>query len=80
MAFTGEALIRKAGFDGNGKLNLELDPNGTGNYVWHPVPAKLQKEYLSIALTAITANKRVFCTIDNENSATSPVKDFGIVK
>jgi hypothetical protein len=77
--FNGEASIRKAGFDANGKVSLEISPPGE-DYVWHPVPANLQKEYLSIALTAITANKRVFCTIGDSSSSGAEVRDFGIVK
>ena len=45
MDFAGEALIRKAGFNANGKLSLELQPVIEGqqmNFVWHPAPDNLQ--------------------------------------
>lgn len=83
MEFEGEALIRKAGYGENGKVNIEVQPlrDGTAfEYVWHPAPDALQKEYLAIALTAITANKRVFCKMADENSDQSPILYFGIVK
>ena len=69
--FEGEALIRKAGYSEQGKVSIEVQPIRAGttfNFVFHPAPDALQKEYLSIALTAITANKRVFCKMADENS------------
>ena len=79
--FQGEALIRKAGYL-QGKVKIEVSPLGAISYdfVFHPAPDALQKEYLSIALTAITANKRVFCRMADETSDQSPILDFGIVK
>lgn len=83
MSFEGEALIRKAGYSEQGKVNIEVQPLESGtnhDFVFHPAPDALQKEYLSIALTAITSNKRVFCKMANENDTTSPILYFGIVK
>lgn len=83
LNFQGEALIRKAGFNADGKVNLELQPLKAGeqfNFVFHPAPANLQREYLAIAIAAITANKRVFCTLPDTEDKRSEVKDFGLVK
>ena len=83
MPFEGEALIRKAGYSEAGKVNIEVQPlrdGSTFSFVFHPAPDALQKEYLSIALTAITANKRVFCKMADETSDQSPILYFGIVK
>lgn len=83
LNFAGEALIRKVDFDANGKLNLELLPLKAGmafNFVWHPAPSTLQREYLAIGMAAITSNRRVFCTLPDTDNPAVAIIDFGLVK
>ena len=83
MPFEGECNIRKVGISEAGKLRIELQDASSParfGFTWYGAPDALQREHLSMALTAITANKRVFCKLRNPGQDNDTVLYFGVTK
>lgn len=81
--FEGECYIRKAGIGEDGKVGILLksaNPPDVFDYTWFTARPEFQREYLAIAMAAITANKRVFAKMNNPEIERSDISYFGIVK
>lgn len=83
MKFEGECYIRKAGLGEDGKVGILLkaaNPPNVFDYTWYIAKPQFQREYLAIAMAAITANKRVFAKMQHAEIEHDELAYFGIVK
>lgn len=80
MDYDGEGMIRRTGMD-NGVLEIELKTTIAPIIDWkaYRVPAAFQKEYLAIALIALTGNRRVFCSIRPGPQGPTPAPPADII-
>ena len=71
--YSGEGVIRRAGINMDQveiELKTTIDP--IWDYAGYHVPAANQKEYLAIALIALTSNRRVYCSISDGPAGPGP--------
>lgn len=80
MAYNGEGIIRRAGMN-NGTLEIELKTTIPPIIDWksYTAPAAFQKEYLAIALIALTSNRRVFCSVSDDPQGPWIISKIGLV-
>lgn len=80
--FEGESNVLKAGINEAGRVTFLLKDirNPSLFERWYLAPQALQREYLAVAMTAITSNVRVFVKLKNEGVDGSEASYFGIVK
>lgn len=78
--FDGNCLVINTGVSPVGITEIKLRPEtATPTFKedrWFTSPAKISREILAIALSAMTTNKIVFCHLDNESTAYSEVSRF----
>ena len=84
MPFEGTCLILKAGLGEDNRLGILLkepgDPAQSRFERWYTAKQGYEKEYLAIALTAISTNKRVFAKMADYTADLSTILYFGIEK
>lgn len=80
MDYDGEGIIRRTGMN-NGILEIELKTTIPPIIDWkgYQVPAAFQKEYLAIALVALTSNRRVYCSIRRGPQGPTPAPPADII-
>ena len=81
--FEGEAYIRKAGIGETGEYGFLLksfNPADRFDWTWYWANVEVRREYLAIAMAAITANKRVFVKLEASEIEFSRMSYFGLVK
>jgi hypothetical protein len=78
--FDGNCEIRRAGVtpDGRAQLDLRAD-DGSFDWTWILSAPELTREVLATALTAIAANKHVYCQIETPAPWAQVIR-FGLVK
>jgi hypothetical protein len=78
--FQGNCLVINTGVSPAGITEIKLRPEtATATFKadqWFTSPAKISREILAIALSAMTTNKNVYCQLDNESTAYSEVSRF----
>jgi hypothetical protein len=82
MPFDGTCEIRRAGIVPDGRALLDLkSSDATFDWHWCYSTPERANEVLAAALTAVAANKLVYCTIDIIPLADQPVVGaFALVK
>lgn len=81
--FEGECYIRKAGIGETGEYGFFLksfNPPDEFDWTWFRAKPEVRREYLAIAMAAITANKRVFVKLETPEAPDSRMSYFGLVK
>ena len=81
--FEGECYIRKAGIGEDGEYGFLLksfNPADKFDWTWFWANVEVRREYLAIAMAAITANKRVFVKLKEPETEYSRMSYFGLVK
>ena len=80
--FEGTCQILKAGFGEQNTLEFFLKDVGTGPPFerWYKAKPDFTREYLAIALTAISTNKRVFAKMTDVDLEHDDILYFGIEK
>ena len=79
MAFDNTCDIRRAIFHPDGRVQLDLKAdNGQFSWTWFFSSAQNGNTFLAVALTALAANKHVWCTINDPVQANAEVVSFGI--
>ncbi len=78
--YRGEGVIRRVGMNLDQmevELKTTLDP--IWDYAGYHVPAASQKEYLAIALIALTSNRRVYCSISDGPPGPGPAPSVRVI-
>jgi hypothetical protein len=79
--FDGVCNIRRAGVTPDGRTQLDLRAaDGSWDWNWFLGRQTISKEILAVALTAIAADRQVWCQMDNPAVSWSEVYRFGIAK
>jgi len=75
--YNGEGIIRRAGMELD-RVSIELKTTIAPILDWrsYDVPLENQKEFLAIALIALTNNRRVFCSISEPLNPKRPGGPF----
>jgi hypothetical protein len=77
MALDKVCSIRRAGYNGNGVAQLDLQAqDGTFDWSWFYSNTDSARAILAVALAAITSGKPVECTVDDP--ATGSLGIYGI--
>lgn len=80
MDYDGEGIIRRTGIN-NGIVEIELKTTIPPIIDWkgYQVPPVFQKEYLAIALVALTSNRRVYFSIRRGPQGPTPAPPAEII-
>ena len=77
IIYNGEGIIRRAGIEIDRvfvELKTTIDP--IIDWTSYDVPIEHQKEFLAIALIALTSNRRVYCSISDGLNPARPGGPF----